>query len=239
MLFAKSELLKRLKLGNLKNMKKDQFLIILLSGLLLLIIGIPTKEQSEEAKGDKQTSFFSEDENGLKREDGMDVGLQTEQQQVNQQTEEVTMNDAREYIEALEEKLEETLSYIEGAGRVKVIVTIKSGVSQTIDKDTTDVHISNVESDAAGGSRTTVESETAKETVYLSDADGVTRPYVIHETVPEVEGVVVISEGGNSEVVKSEITKAMQALFPLEAHKIRVIRMQRNNSIIEGDDRVK
>ncbi len=238
MLFWKSELKKWLKLENLKKIRKDQFLIILLSGLLLLIIGIPTKDKDESKVSDETMSLFSK-EKGTFVENKDDVTLHTTETNTSSKETEVTMQEAREYVSALESKLEETLSYIEAAGRVKVIVTIKSGILQTVDKDTTDIYTSNVEEDASGGKRTTSEGETTKETVYLSNEDGAKEPYVIHESVPQVEGIVVICEGGDSSVVKSEITQAMQALFPLEAHKIRVIRMQRNNSMIEGDDSAK
>ena len=41
------------------------------------------------------------------------------------------------------------------------------------------------------------------------------------ELAPEVEGVVVIADGGDNAVVAQNITEAVQALFGVEAHKIK------------------
>lgn len=43
---------------------------------------------------------------------------------------------------------------------------------------------------------------------------------------PEVEGVIVIADGGGNAVVVQNITGAIQALYGVEAHKIKV--MKRN-----------
>ncbi|MGN0422485.1 MAG: stage III sporulation protein AG, partial [Lachnospiraceae bacterium] len=38
------------------------------------------------------------------------------------------------------------------------------------------------------------------------------------------EGVVVLAEGGDNAVVKQNITEAVQALFGIDTHKIRVMK---------------
>ena len=47
-------------------------------------------------------------------------------------------------------------------------------------------------------------------------------PYVIKQLQPEIEGVFVIAEGGGDENVQLQITEAVQALFGIEAHKIKI-----------------
>lgn len=39
-----------------------------------------------------------------------------------------------------------------------------------------------------------------------------------------VEGIVVVAEGGEQAVVVQKITEVVQALFPVDSHKIKVIR---------------
>ena len=41
---------------------------------------------------------------------------------------------------------------------------------------------------------------------------------------PEIEGVVVIADGGDNAVVVQDITEAVQALFGVEAHKIKIMK---------------
>lgn len=42
--------------------------------------------------------------------------------------------------------------------------------------------------------------------------------------MPEIEGVVISCTGGDSAVVVEEITEAVQALFSVESHKIKVLK---------------
>ncbi len=45
------------------------------------------------------------------------------------------------------------------------------------------------------------------------------------ELSPKVEGVVVIAEGGDKGVVVQNITEAVQALFGVDTHKIKVMKL--------------
>ena len=51
------------------------------------------------------------------------------------------------------------------------------------------------------------------------------KPYVSETMEPEVSGVLVVSEGGDDPVTVREVTEAVQALFGIEAHKIKVMKM--------------
>ena len=60
--------------------------------------------------------------------------------------------------------------------------------------------------------------------VYEQTADGASVPYVSKELTPEVEGVIVIADGGGDAVVARNLTEAVQALFGVEAHKIKIMK---------------
>ncbi len=45
------------------------------------------------------------------------------------------------------------------------------------------------------------------------------------ENMPEIEGVVVVAQGGGEPTVVSEITSAIEALLGVPAHKIKVLKM--------------
>ena len=44
------------------------------------------------------------------------------------------------------------------------------------------------------------------------------------ELKPELSGIVISADGGGSTAVKAEISEAMEALFGLPAHKIKVLK---------------
>ena len=59
--------------------------------------------------------------------------------------------------------------------------------------------------------------------VYSSSNGG--SPYVVKQIEPEIEGVLVAAQGGGDETVVNEITYAVQVLFDVPVHKIKVVKM--------------
>lgn len=65
----------------------------------------------------------------------------------------------------------------------------------------------------------------------LQKMKGVGRASVMitYQNAKQVEGVLIIADGaGNASVVK-RITEVVQALFPVDSHKIKVIEQNQNN----------
>ena len=116
------------------------------------------------------------------------------------------------------------LSHVKGVGRTKVMVTLASGSERIIEKDTNSGSESIQETDSQGGSRNTINSSSSQETVYSGGEDGNGEPYVTKELTPIVEGVVVVAEGGDDPVAVQNITEAVQALFEIDTHKIKVMK---------------
>lgn len=184
---------------SIKKLRKDQLLILVLAGILILVIAIPLPDGTGK-----------ETQPAAVKETAQEAGGQTEQ----------------DYASKLEHKLEEALSYVEGVGSARVMITLKASAEQVVEKDRPYVRNSVNETDAGGGSRTTTEITNEEETVYINEGNGGTKPYVVKELTPEIEGIVVIVSGGQSPYVISEVTSAVQALFPIEAHKIKVMKMK-------------
>ncbi len=132
--------------------------------------------------------------------------------------------EAQDYEEYLEKRTEETLRHVEGVGEVEVMITLKSTGQKIVEKDQQSSAQTTEETDSAGGTRTTEDSSSDKTSVYEQGSDGTQTPYVTKEMSPEVEGVVVIADGGGNAVVVQNITEAVQALFGVEAHKIKIMK---------------
>lgn len=71
-----------------------------------------------------------------------------------------------------------------------------------------------------------------EETIYQENDSG-KYPYVVSWTNPKVTGVLVIAEGGGNTKVKAEILEAVQALFGIEPHKIKIMKMGEGGNIVE------
>lgn len=178
----------------MKNLKKDQLLILFLVGILLLVIALPTEGNRTGKEGAGMSL------SGGKPETGQDDDLSH-----------------------LESRLEAALAQMAGVGDVTVMITLKASAEKVVEKDRNLTDQAVTESDSQGGLRSTKDGIRQETTVY-SGGGSSGEPYVSKELSPQVEGVVVIAEGGGDSVVKQNITEAVQALFGIEMHKIRIMK---------------
>jgi len=179
-------------------MRKDQLLIFFLVGVLLLVIALPSGTKEKE-KDSRHSEIDGEEA----------VGTQAEEQ---------------DYARYLERRLEETLSQLDGAGNVRVMVTLQSSAQKIVEKDTQGERDAITEEDSQGGRRTSENTSHQETTVYEGMGEKSQEPYVSKELTPRVEGVVVLAEGGENALVKRNITEAIQALFGIDTHKIRIMK---------------
>ena len=127
------------------------------------------------------------------------------------------------YVEKMEKRLARILELIEGAGKVEVMITLSSSTETVVDKDSTYEESSEKED---GDDIKESQSSVRKEETVMVDEDGDQLPYVIKTLEPIVEGVIEVMEGGGNPTVAAEVTEAVQALFHVEAHKIKVLKME-------------
>lgn len=196
LLYGKKE--KRDK-GEKKELGLKEWGMILGAGVLLLTLSVP--------------EFFRSD-------------TKEEQQQMSpSQTVQTNVETTESYVRQLEQRLEQLLSHVEGAGMVQVMITVQASKEKIVLKDLDYRQETTTEQDGAGGVRTIVQTEQQEESI-KKQTSGEELPYVIKELEPKVEGVVVIAEGSKKGTVDLDIVEAVQALFDLPAHKIKVLKME-------------
>ena len=127
------------------------------------------------------------------------------------------------YEQQLEERLKELLGHVEGVGQVEVRIVLKSSEEKVWRVDRNTSYSSTQESDANGGTRDIRSQETTEGTI-LSGQSGGEGPLLEKELRPEVSGVVVSADGGGSPTVQAEISAAVEALFDVPSHKIKVLK---------------
>lgn len=179
-----------------KNLKKDQLLILFLAGVLLLVIALPVGKEEEKQENTESN-----------------MQIRTEN----------ILADSDDYISYQERHLEQILSQMDGVGEVTVMITLKSSSEKVVEKDVEENSETVTESDSQGGARTTQNRSRGETTVYDGGTEN-QNPYISKEISPQVEGVVVVAQGGENSVVKQNITEAVQALFGIDTHKIRIMK---------------
>ena len=146
---------------------KEKITIVVLTGILLLVISLPTGSKS----GQTETN-----ENTQTRQTGLSES-------------------AKSYETVLEEKLEKALKKVEGVGEVSVVITLKNTSEKIIAADSDYSESVIQESDSAGGVRSTTQQSGSTSNIYYDTQEG-SEPYVTKENMPEVEGIVIVAKGG-------------------------------------------
>ena len=110
-------------------------------------------------------------------------------------------------------QLEKTLSQVEGAGKVKVLINYSQSGEKILAYDME----SNINEKDNGK-----ENNSKSEVVY----DGNKMPVILKEYMPKVEGVIIVAQGGNIESVKKQLISGTVALLGIDSHKIEVLKMK-------------
>ena len=123
-------------------------------------------------------------------------------------------------LQEQERKIADALSKIDGAGRVSLVLTLKTGVEQVL---ATDSSGSSKLTKGDAGENTVQTSET---TVIVSSGSQTENPVTVKYIYPEFKGALVVSEGAGDANVRLELVKAVAGLTGLKSDKITVSKMK-------------
>ncbi len=196
---------------------KEKWLIFLLAGLLLALVFWPTSGkkntdggsagifQSLNGEAEKNSEINSDETPDVAERSG--GGL-------------TVTGDEEDYADYLSQKLTAYLNQMDGAGEVEAWVTLKSGEQEVLYEEKSSQTSSLSEADSQGGTREETTEDVTRTVIFGADGN----PYVVQTTLPEVQGVLVLAEGGDDSAVRLDIVEAVQVLFELDAHKIKVVK---------------
>lgn len=187
-----------------KFLKKENMIVFVLLGILLLVIAIPVGEDKT-----------SEDEEEKSADVAMERSGESEFTDTN-----------LEYCLQLEKRIEDILTCMDGVGEVEAMVTLVASKELVVEKDEPVTRSTVTEKDGTGGSRSTNESRFEYETIYETDKEGNKIPYVIKSMEPKIQGITVVAQGGGNPLVQKNISEVLEALFHVEVHKIKVVKMK-------------
>ena len=177
--------------------RRDRWMLLALFGILILVIVWPVGSKSKEADNQVSESVAG--------------------------TEKRTYNYAEQYTASMELRLKEILENVDGAGAVQVMITVKNNGEQVVEKDKSYSESKTIQSGDGGKNTPTANTSRSESTVYDRTDSG--SPYVVKQLEPEIEGVLVAAQGAGDETVVNEITYAVQVLFDVPVHKIKVVKM--------------
>lgn len=180
---------------NIKTMsKKEKWIMFFLIGALIAVLFVPMENKETNV----QMTGANQDGNML-YENGWRSSMS-------------------EYEDGLSKRLIEILEKIDGAGKVDAWVRVSEGKELVLSTEEAEETSRLKEQDSAGGIRT----EDKKSSNYSTVLDKNGNPYVVKTIEPKIEGVFVVAEGADNSVVKKNITEAVEVLFDIDAHRIKV-----------------
>ena len=130
--------------------------------------------------------------------------------------------DAAAYEKKLELRVKELLRNVSGVGEVDVMIVLKSSSEKVIQVDNSSSK--SVTTEKGNGMDRSVETMDQEHSTVLTGRGSGQEPSVSKEVYPEIEGIVISADGGGSASIQAEISGAMEALFGLPAHKIKVLK---------------
>ena len=165
----------------IRDMKKEDYIVLLLIGVLLVIISLPADKDKEDkgadgsgkagslenvfgdgGESDPDASAAAGDPGSAERNSAESAG--------NQAVEAGNFNnnssyDIDTYVENLEKRVEEVLSGMEGAGKVQVMITVSDTGTEILEKDR-ETSVSDLEeTDDTGGRRKNTENGQREEVI--------------------------------------------------------------------------
>lgn len=119
-----------------------------------------------------------------------------------------------------EERIAAALSKIEGAGKVTVVLTLRSGAEQILAADESMSGSTRGEGESAENS-----TETKRTTVIVSRGSSSEAPVTLKTLYPEYLGALIVCQGADDPTVKYQLIKAVAGLTGLGTDKIVVSKM--------------
>ncbi|SKA81963.1 stage III sporulation protein AG [Caloramator quimbayensis] len=185
------------------NRKKSIYylIVLLLCGVLLILIGdITSTLYSKKSKETKNTVEVNTNSN--------------------------IITTSQSFEDKVKKDLIDTLSQIQGVGKVSVMIYFEGGSESVPALNVNDTNKKVEEKDSQGGVRVTTEMSKNQNVVIISEG-GNSKPYIIKQINPSIGGVMVVAEGANSSEIKERILNSVKTVLNIPASKVSVMPMKK------------
>lgn len=115
------------------------------------------------------------------------------------------LTETEKYVNALEDKLEKTLSGVNGLSKVSVAITVSEGISSVVAVDEKSV------------------DEDGKKTSTSSVVIVGGKPLILGEAYPEITGVLVVGKGADDIIVKTSVLNAVTTALNVPCNKVQIL----------------
>ena len=209
---------KKDKLKSIWKLNKEKLIFLFCAGMLLFLVSLPADGNGAGADGSEAgADWIGTSWGSSARASAPDMG-RTQSGVGGREGQDGGSGVSPSYEEELEARIGRLLSQVEGVGEADVMVVLKSSEERVYRVDQNQM-VSQLDGneDSQGEKR-----QELSESTVLAGQDQ--EPVMEKELRPEISGIVISAEGGGSAVVRAEVSEAMEALFGLPQHKIKVLK---------------
>jgi stage III sporulation protein AG len=121
------------------------------------------------------------------------------------------------YAAEIETRLVKTLSQINGAGKVEVMVTVVGSATIEVAYNIDEKTVTQSGSNGSATSTTTI----VKTPVIISGRDG-PQPLILFEIKPKVKGVVIVASGAYDVGIRLQLLRAVQTVIADDSARIEI-----------------
>ncbi|MBE6798811.1 MAG: hypothetical protein E7525_03415 [Ruminococcaceae bacterium] len=127
---------------------------------------------------------------------------------------------AEQYSTSVEEKLESIISDMLGGSRVQVMVTLEGSAEYVYASE----HKTDVEmTDDKDSQKVQQNDSDQKNYVVMTDSEGNEKALVVYTKMPQIKGVVVVCDSGQTDAVSSAVRLAVRSALGIDNDKICII----------------
>ena len=221
---------KKDKLKSIWKLNKEKLIFLFCAGMLLFLVSLPAEGNGAGADGSeagaagigagqKRTGadWIGTSWGSSARDSAPDMG-RTRSGVGGREGQDGGSGVSPSYEQELEARIGRLLSQVEGVGEADVMVVLKSSEERVYRVDQNQMVSQLDGNEASQGEK----RQELSESTVLAGQDQ--EPVIEKELRPEISGIVISAEGGGSAVVRAEVSEAMEALFGLPQHKIKVLK---------------
>lgn len=121
------------------------------------------------------------------------------------------------YRVSLEKDILEIVKDITGSRNATVVITLESGIRYSY----ADIR-EGITSDKTESESQSVESEFKEGYITVKNADGGEQALLITAQMPEIRGVAIVCEGGDSEIIAEKITSTVTAALNITSKRVYI-----------------
>ncbi len=127
-----------------------------------------------------------------------------------------------EYVRGMEEKLNRLVENVSGAGKCHVMITLEQGTQYVYASENKKV-VDETQSHEGESSSKIQQKDNSESKIVVIEENGVSRPLVETSREPQIKGVVVVCDGGNSSVVQQRITEVLTTVLGIRSNQVCVV----------------